>query len=278
MKKVDIGNEDWKTRVAYNLSLGLLVLTVITSLLNLFYTPIFYKETLSSQAQVVGQDLVNLFLGVPALALSMYYSKKGSIKAKIILIGVLAYFAYTFLSYGVLFKLNPGFIVYTADFAFSLYATLLAMAGLNLEGFHVRASPGTRRNAQIVMVLVIIIMLILWTPDLAAYYLQGRIPSAITQEGFHTLIIPFQDLSIILPLTILTIWLIRREKVWGYILAPIILVKVFSIAVAVIGMILVMYIYGTPLDITQIGIFFGAGLVISCYIRRYLKNLEIKSI
>jgi hypothetical protein len=270
-------NEDWKTQIVHKLSVVLLFLTVITSLLDLFYPPIFSKETLSSQAQVMGQDLINLFLGVPALALSLYYSKKGSIKSRIILIGVLAYLAYTFLSYGVLFKLNPGFIIYSADFAVSLYATLLAIAGLEIDRLKIKTTEKTRKNAQYSMILVILIIIFLWSPDLAAYYLQGEIPAAITQDGFHTLIIPFQDLSIILPLTLLTIWLLRREKEWGYILTPIILVKVFSIAVAVLGMIAVMYYYGAPLSIPQVGIFLLGGLVIAIYIRSYMKNIQIQS-
>jgi len=270
-------NEDWKTQIVHKLSVVLLFLTVITSLLDLFYPPIFYHETLSSQAQVMGQDLINLLLGVPALALSLYYSKKGSIKSRIILIGVLAYLAYTFLSYGVLFKLNPGFIIYSADFAVSLYATLLAIAGLEIDRLKINTTEKTRRNAQYSMILVILIIIFLWSPDLAAYYLQGEIPAAITQDGFHTLIIPFQDLSIILPLTLLTIWLLRREKAWGYILTPIILVKVFSIAVAVLGMIAVMYYYGAPLSIPQVGIFLLGGLVIAMYIRSYMKNIQIQS-
>ena len=273
---MSVYNEDWKNQIVHRLSILLLILTVITSLLDLFYPPIFHKETLSSQAQVMGQDLVNLFLGVPALALSLIYSKKGSIKARIILVGVLAYLAYTFLSYGVLFKLNPGFLVYTADFAVSLYATLLAIAGLEIDKLKIKTTEKTRRNAQYSMILVILIIIFLWSPDLAAYYLQVETPTVITQDGFHTLIIPFQDLSIILPLTLLTIWLLRREKAWGYILTPIILVKVFSIAVAVLGMIAVMYYYGTPLSIPQIVVFLFGGLVIACYIRSYMKNIQIQ--
>ncbi|MBD3207392.1 hypothetical protein GF319_13755 [Candidatus Bathyarchaeota archaeon] len=243
--------------------------------MDLFYSPIFSKETLSSQAQVVGQDLVNLFLGVPALAISLIYSKKGSIKSRIILIGVLAYLAYTFLSYGVLFKLNPGFILYTADFAVSLYATLLAIAGFEIDKYKIKSDEKTRKNAQYSLIFVILIIILLWTPDLVLYYLEGVVPQAITQEGFHTLIIPFQDFSIILPLALLTIWLLRNERGWGYVLAPLLLVKVFSIAVAVIGMIIVMSYYGTPLNITQVGIFSLSGLIISCYINSYLKNIEI---
>ncbi|MFP3951895.1 MAG: hypothetical protein ACLFVP_07155 [Candidatus Bathyarchaeia archaeon] len=185
---------------------------------------------------------MNLFLSVPTLALSLYHSRKGSVKARIVLLGVLAYFAYTFLSYGVLFKLNPGFIFYTAAFALSLYATLLNLAGFNIGDITIGAPDETGRRTQYALVIVVLIMFFLWIPDLATYYLWGQTPTAISAEGFHTLVLPFQDFSIIPPLTLLTIWLVRRDMAWGYVLAPVILVKVFSIAMAVIGMIIVMSI------------------------------------
>jgi len=266
---------EWKTELSYRLSSVLILLTLAVSLIDLFYPPIFFKETLSSKAQVVGQDLVNLFLGVPVLVLSLYFSRKGSIKARIILLGVQAYFAYTFLSYAVLFKLNPGFLLYTAAFGVSFYATLLDLAGFSLEQIEITASRGTRRSSQYALAFVVLVMVILWSPDLVAYYVQGEIPSVISQDGFHTLVLPFQDFSIILPLALITLWLIRRDVEWGYILTPVVLVKVFSIAVAVIGMIITMSFYEAPVSLPQIIIFSVASLVVGAYMRSYFKNIQI---
>lgn len=270
-----MNNKDWKTGLSYKLSLGVVILTIAISLIDLLYPPIFLKETTSAKAQVIGQDLVNLILGVPALLYSMSYARRGSIKARLIWLGVLAYYAYTYLSYGVLFKLNPGFILYTAAFAFSLYATLLNLAGLNIDKLEIESNETTRQRTQYVLGLIIVIIALLWTPDLATYYLQGGTPAAITSEGFHTLIIPFQDYSILLPLTILTIWLLQKQETTGYILAPVILVKAFSIAVAVAGMIIFIQIAGTPANLYQIIIFLLGGTLIGLYLRNYLKNLHI---
>jgi hypothetical protein len=249
---------------------------LLVSLLDLFYPPIFYNETLSSKAQVIGQDIVNIILAAPALALSLHYSREGSVKSRIILLGVQAYLAYTFLSYGVLFKLNQGFLFYTAAFGISLYSTLLNLAGFKIERIKIDASKGTRRSTRYAMVFVILVMIFLWSPDLVTYYIRNEVPSVISEDGFHTLILPFQDFSIILPLTVLDIWLIRRDDKLGYILTPVILVKVFSIAVAVIGMIVTMSYYGTPASVPQVIIFAVASLVIGFYLWNYFRNIEIK--
>jgi hypothetical protein len=158
--------KDWKTGLSYKLSIGVAVITIIVSLMDLLYAPIFLKETASARTQVIGQDLVNLVLGVPALYLSMSRSQRGSLKARTIWLGLLAFFAYTFLSYCVIFELNQGFLLYTAAFGLSFYATLLNLAGMSVDRLEVEASPSVRKWAPYSMVLILIIITVLWTPDI----------------------------------------------------------------------------------------------------------------
>ena len=66
--------QDWKTSLAEKLSLLTVLLTVIVSLLDLLYAPIFTNESLSAKAQVIGQDLVNLLLAAPLLWVSLNQS------------------------------------------------------------------------------------------------------------------------------------------------------------------------------------------------------------
>lgn len=270
--------KDWRTDLAYGLSIGVAAVTLVVSLMDLLYAPIFVKETASTKAQVIGQDLVNLVLGIPALLLSISYSKRGSQKARTIWLGLLAYFAYTFLSYCALFELNEGFLVYTAAFGLSLYATLLNLAGMRTNRLEVVASPSVRKWTPYSMMLILLIIALLWTPDVAAYYATGRLPSAMTVDGAHTLIIPFQDFSIVMPLALITAWLTRKEEKIGYILAPVILIKALSIALAVLGMIAVMQYSGTPAVPGQIAVFVIGSLIIGTYTRHYFKGIAITEI
>jgi hypothetical protein len=269
---------DWKTELSYKLSVGLLILTIVISLVDLLYPPIFVNETISSKAQVIGQDLVNLLFGVPALDISMRKARKGNLKARLIWLGILAYFAYTFLSYGVLFKLNPGFLLYTAGFGLSLYATLLNLGGIEFEKLVIKTNNKTRNNAQYIICFIIILIVLLWSPSIVSYYLYDQMPTSVTQDGFHTLIIPFQDFSILLPLAALTIWLVRKDEALGYIIVPVILIKTFSIAIAVLGMIVFMHLSGVPAILSQVLIFTIASLALGLYERSYLANIEIKRI
>ena len=267
--------ENWEIGLGYKLALGVAVATTLISLLDMLHAPIFMKETASIKAQVLGQDVVNLVLGVPATLYTAHLSRKGSLKSRTALIGLMAYFAYTFLSYNILFKLNDGFLLYTAGFGLSLYATLLNIAGLDRERLRIVANPSVRKWTPIVMAFILLIVVVLWTPDIAYYYSTGEHPARIIEEGVHTLAIHFQDLSIVVPLALLTAWLIRKDEKMGYVLAPVVLVKALSIALAVLGMITVMHFSGTPAAIGEIMVFVIGALVIGSYTLRFYKGIEM---
>ncbi len=85
-----------------------------------------------------------------------------------------------------------------------------------------------------------------------------------------------EDDAIVLPLVLLTAWLARRGENLGYILAPVVLVKALSIALAVLGMIVAMQYYGTPVVLGQVMVFVFGSLIIGAYTRHYLSGIEIR--
>jgi len=74
--------ENWETGLGYKLALGVAVATILISLLDMLHAPIFMRETASTKAQVLGQDVVNLLFGVPATLYTVNLSRKGSLKAR----------------------------------------------------------------------------------------------------------------------------------------------------------------------------------------------------
>lgn len=267
--------EDWKTGLGHSLAAGVAIITIMISLLDILHAPIFMRETALIKAQVYGQDLVNLLVGVPATVYALHLSRRGSIKAQIILTGIMAFFAYTFLSYNILFKLNDGFLLYTAGFGLSLYATLINVTALDLNKLQIEVSPPTRRWTPVVMAFMVLVIAVLWTPDIIYYYSTGLYPDRIIAENVHTLAIHFQDLSIVLPLALITIWLIRRDEKTGYILAPIVLVKALSIGLGVLGMIAAMQYMGTPAGPGDVLVFVTASAVWGWYTKKFLNGIKV---
>lgn len=271
-------NKNWKRDLGYKLATGVVVITVLISLLDILYAPIFISETVSTKAQVIGQDIVNLVIGVPATIYALHLSKRGSLKARTALIGILAFFAYTFLSYNILFKLNFGFLLYTAGFGVSLYATLLNIAALDMNELHIEANPSVRKWTLVLMGFILLVVIVLWTPDIVYYYTTGLYPERMIADDVHTLAIHFQDLSIVVPLALMTAWLIRNDEKMGYLLAPIILVKALSIGLGVLGMITVMHLFGVPAGTGEIAIFVITTFVLGRFTLRFYKGTRMEYI
>ena len=156
---------DWKKGLGYWLATGVAVITIMISLLDIFHAPIFIRETASTKAQVIGQDIVNLLIGVPATLYALFLSKKGSLKARTALIGLMAFFAYTFLSYNILFKLNDGFLLYTAGFGLSLYATLLNVATFDMNELRIAVSPYVQKWTPVFMGFILLVVVFSGPPN-----------------------------------------------------------------------------------------------------------------
>jgi len=268
--------ENWKTELGYKLATGVAFIAILISLLDIFHVPIFIRETASTKAQVIRQDIVNLIIAAPVTLYALHLSRKGSLKARTALIGIMAFFAYTFLSYNILFKLNDGFLLYTAGFGLSLYATLLNIAALDMNELRIDASLSVRRWTPVVMGFILIVVIVLWTPDIAYFYSTGLHPARIISENVHTLAIHFQDLSIVVPLALMTAWLIRKDEKIGFVLAPIILVKALSIGLGVLGMITAMHLSGVPAVIGENMVFVIATLVLGWYTLRFYNGIQME--
>lgn len=266
----------WKTELGYNLALAVAIVTALVAILDFYHAPIFARETLSIKAQVIGQEIINLFIAVPAILYTLKLSKNDSLKARTFLIGIMAFLAYTFLSYNIIFELNDGFLLYTLAFALSLYATLINISAIELDKIEIETTPSTRKWTLALMGFIIVIILMLWTPDLVGFYSTGVYPEFMVADGVHTLVIHFQDLSIVVPLAILTGWLIWKEEKLGYLLTPILVVKLVSIGLGVLSMILVMTQYGTPPEMGQVGIFVVATLVLLRHTYGFYKDSRME--
>ena len=88
---------------------------------------LYYYDTVSSAAQIEGNDIITLVVGLPLLVVSTWVAFKGSLRSQLILTGTLGFFLYTYMSMSMLAAYNALFLVYVALFALSLYAFILSM-------------------------------------------------------------------------------------------------------------------------------------------------------
>lgn len=62
--------------------------------------------------QGIAQDYVTLFVGIPLLLISLYFTRKGSIRGKFVLTVTLGYFLTTYLFYLIMGMYNALFLAY----------------------------------------------------------------------------------------------------------------------------------------------------------------------
>jgi len=74
----------------------------------------------------MGQDVVTLFLVVPALVITFMMAKRGSRKALVIWSGIVFYLVYSYIFYTLAMHFNRLFLLYCAVLGMSVYTLTYA--------------------------------------------------------------------------------------------------------------------------------------------------------
>jgi hypothetical protein len=106
---------------------------------------LYYYDSVSGAAQVIGGDFVTLFLAVPMLLYAVRLSRQGSLRGRLLLSGTLAYFLYTYISITFLLAYNQLFLLYTALYSLSLFAFIISLVTIDIKSLPAYFSESTPR-------------------------------------------------------------------------------------------------------------------------------------
>jgi hypothetical protein len=188
-------------------------------------------------AEGVGWDLVTLLVVVPAAAVTLLQLWRGSLRAALVLGGLLAYFAYQFFEYAMFWAYGPAYPLHLLTGALSLSTLVLLVWNLDLRALADRvADTFPRRAVTAFCVLVVIVLAALWVPQIL-----GTLGGVTTDElqGATTMVVPAFDLGLLMPLAIFTALAVWRRLPIGVVLALVLLVKGIVMALAIVAMLLV---------------------------------------
>ncbi len=257
------------------LTVILAVSLAAASIFGAFAPATYLRDAPSIGAQGMGQDLVDLFLVVPLLILSLIFMLRGSRAAFTMHGGTVFYILYSFFIYSFGVHFNRLFLLYCLILGVSLYAFLLFMcelSGRDVQGWYdeklpVRATGGF-------LILIAALFSFLWLKDIVPATLNDSVPKSVSE--FNLLVNPVHvlDLAIALPgLVIAALLLMKRHRL-GFILAPVFLVFIIILAVALIGMVTMLKIKGMS-DDTSLAVIFAALAVISMiFLFVFLRHME----
>jgi hypothetical protein len=205
---------------------------------------LYFYDTVSSAAQMQGNDLVTLVVGLPLLVVSAWMAFRGSLRGHLLLTGTLGFILYTYLSMCVLTSFNALFVVYIALCTLSMYAFILSMMSFDLQDLPGRFSESLPRGWIAGLMFVVAgFFALAWLGRIFAGLQESAVPAL---ENSTTMVIQFMDLGLIAPAAVLGGILLLRRSAWGYLLAAVMMTKGVTLGLAVSAMAINMALNGVP--------------------------------
>ncbi|MGD1992710.1 MAG: hypothetical protein PVI59_05900, partial [Anaerolineae bacterium] len=244
----------------------ILVLMAVASIAGLLI-PGLYRDNAHVTAAWFGNDLATLVVAVPLLALSLYFSSRGSLRGRLVWLGMLDYALYntSYYLFGTAF--NSLFLIYVILFVLSMMALIFALAELDVDeiGQRFRANTPVRWIAGF-MVFVAAGLTVVYSIESLRFVFTGQLPAIVTLTGKATSVVFALDLTLVVPwFTLGAVWLWQR-KPWGYVIAAIWNVKgavyMLALSAATVSAAVQM---NAPEDLGQVGLwaFIGLGNLIA---------------
>ena len=212
-------------RIAYGLSGVIAALMVVASGAGLWIDGL-YRDGSWAREAFRGGDLTTLVLVVPVLVGSLVLSIRGSMRARAIWIGALAYGVYSYAYYVFGAAFNDVFLLHIALLTLSIWATALAASSLDIKA--VAAAFRVERAARWIGGFLVVVGTVLggiWAVLAIRFALTGKLMADIPADGIH--LVFAIDLSLLAPALVVAGALLWRRTAVGV---------VFGAAMTVMGM------------------------------------------
>ena len=195
---------------------------------------LYRNDSLFAGGLFRGTDVITLFVGMPLLLVSYLSYLRGSLRGRIFMTGMLLYFLYIGVTYTFSVVFNSLFLVYTALFSASLFATITALTTFDIQMLSNNISARVpRRGIAIFMFVAGLGTLMLWLSELIGPLMTGQAPANL--GPYTTMFTHGFDSAVITPAAVITgIYLLRRKSL-GYLLAAPLLILCAIVGLTVIA-------------------------------------------
>ena len=226
--------------------------TVFGDTVEIYGQGIYSHDSTFVAALLRGTDAITLFVSLPLLLVGYLSYRRGLLRGSIFLIGMLLYFLYVGVTYTFSVIFNSLFLVYTALFSVSLFATIIALTTFDTQDLVVKVTSNMpRRGIAIFMFVAGLGTLMLWLSELIAPLMTGQAPANL--GPYTTMFTHGFDSAVITPACVLTGFYLLKRKPLGYLLAAPLLILCTLVGVTVIAQ---------TISQTLLGIIFPIGVYI----------------
>jgi len=184
-----------------------------------------YTGDAATAEMLRGYDLVTAVVVVPVLAIASRVAQQpGSVLAKLVATGLVAYLVYTYAFYLFGTGFNDLFLVHMAVFATALGALILAVATIDVAAVAERlgARPQVRSVAAILAALAVGLGA-MWVYSAVDNLVTGDVPvgSALVESDTIVHLSMALDLTLLVPLYAVAAVMLWRRAPWGVVLAAV---------------------------------------------------------
>jgi hypothetical protein len=206
------------TSTTYWLSGGLAVVATVAGLAT-FFVPSLLRGPAVMNGSARGTALVIFAVAVPALAIAMVATSRGSLRALILWLGAAAYLLYNSLVLLVLTPANQLFLLYVAMLSLSIWSIAALIRHIDVDALRERFSTRLPvRGIAIYTIVIVVLNALIWLRGIVPTIFATGSPAFLNGTGVATNIVYIQDLAFWLPLmAVAAIWLYRRQP-WGYLI------------------------------------------------------------
>ena len=223
-------------------------------MVKIYGSGLYRNDSIPMVAQGKASDFITAILGIPLLLFSLYLTNKGSLRGKLMLIGTLGYFLYTYISYTFLWMYNPFFIVYVILMTLSLYAFVMCFMSFDIEKMPAMFNKNLPvKILGVFQIFIGFVIGMMWLGKIAPSIFGGAPPAGL--EHYTTLVIQGMDLGIIVPTAFLSGILLIKRKPFGYLLSSVIITKGVTMLNCISAMIINMALNGVDMSLAEVIVF-----------------------
>ena len=257
------------------LAILLAIALSIVSYFGAFVASTYERDAASMAAQGIGQDIVDLFLVVPLLLVTLALVRRNNKAAHFIFSGTVFYIVYSFFIYCFGVHFNNLFLLYCSIAGASFYLFILSLFELNRMDVQKWFSDKMPVRAFTVFFIIVAAMFyMLWLKDIIPAIMSNTIPKSVSDLNLLVNPVHVLDIAFALPGMIITAILIIRKNKIGFILTPVFLVFIIILAIALVAMVISLKFKGITDEASVAGIFMLLAVISAVFLYLYFKNLK----
>ena len=259
------------------LTILLSITLTLVSIAGAFFPDTYIRDSPSLGAQGVGQDLVDLFIAVPLLLLSFYYTARGSRPASLIYGGTLFYILYSFVIYCFGVHFNQLFLLYCSTLSLSLFAFIVLFSELRQQQVADWFERAPVKLLSVYLIIVAAVFYVLWLKSIIPALVQNEVPPEVSDYGLLVNPVHVIDLVFALPGMIIGAVLLRRKRGLGYLISSFALVFMILLTLALAAMVLMLAVRDIGEDYTVAIVFAVLAMASTLFSLILFRSLKSKS-